>query len=98
MKMRTGLLAIGAACAACCVPLLLPLLAGAGLGTAAAGGALLFGLTLDQLLCFGLPAAILAALVAAWGLKRLRAGPADCGCQDQCAAEAATCSSQRRLS
>ncbi len=95
MKMRTGVLAIGVACAACCVPLLLPLLAGAGLGTAAAGGALLFGFTLDQILCFGLPAAILAGLVAAWGLKRLRAQPADCGRQGQCAAEPSPTGSSR---
>ena len=86
MKMRTGVLAIGAACAACCVPLLIPMLAGAGLGAATAtGGALLFGLTLDQLLCFGLPAGILVALVAVWWLKRPRAERADCGCQGQCA-------------
>lgn len=81
MKLRWGFLGLGAACAACCAPLLLPLLAGAGVVSAGAlSGAVLFDLTLDQILCYGLPLAGLLALVIVWARHRARARPASCAC------------------
>jgi hypothetical protein len=86
MKVRWGLIGLGVtACAACCAPLILPLLAGGGLISAGAlGGTLLFGLTLDQVLCFGLPLAALAFVLIA-GLRRaFRPKAAVCDCEASC--------------
>lgn len=81
MKLRWPLLAMGAACAACCIPLLLPFLAGAGL-VGASG--LLFGVTLDQLLCVGLPAVVAFSLLFVWLRRRARTKAADCECSSAC--------------
>lgn len=88
MRMRTGLLAVGAACAACCAPLLVPVFAGVGLtGAGVAGGALLLGLTLDQVLCFGLPVAALIAGGGLWWFRRVRARRNACRCKARCGVE-----------
>jgi hypothetical protein len=85
MKLRWGFLGLGAACAACCAPLVLPLLAGAGLVSAGAlSGAVLLGLTLDQILCYGLPLAGLLVLIIVWARRRARARPASCACGTVC--------------
>jgi hypothetical protein len=88
MKLRWGVLGIGAACAACCAPLLLPWLAGAGIaGAGALGGGLVLGLTPEQGLCVGIPLAVLGAVLLIWlrRLSRPRAKP--CGCQAACEIE-----------
>lgn len=89
MKLRWSLLGVGVACAACCIPLVLPLLAGAGLLTAgAAGSAVLFGLTLEQILCYGAPAgALMAALGLLWRRRRAAAKADACGCAPSCSVE-----------
>lgn len=87
MKLRWGLLGIGAACAACCIPLVLPLLAGVGVLTAGAGGARLLGLSLEQILCYGVPVAGLAAVGLVWWLRRAKARREACDCQDICAVD-----------
>jgi hypothetical protein len=80
MKLRWGIVGIGAACAACCVPLILPLLAGTG----ALGGSLLLGLTLDQILCVGLPLAGFGVLLFVWSRRLLRPKAKQCGCETSC--------------
>lgn len=96
MKLKTILL-LGAACAACCAPLLLPLLAGStvlGLGTAT-------GLTFASLE-LGLLAAGLAAV--AWVVYRYRARkrqkscacPPDGGCHTGSVCDVAVRSSSAR--
>lgn len=85
MKLRWGILGLGAACLACCAPLILPLLVSAGLIGATAGGAgLIFGLTLDQIVCVALPAAVLGGLALLWMRRRARAR-ASCACETTCA-------------
>lgn len=85
MKLRWGVLGIGAACAACCAPLVLPLLAGAGIASAGAvGGSLLFGLTLDQILCVGLPLAGLGVILLAWSRRLFRPKARQCDCEASC--------------
>lgn len=86
MKLRWGILGIGAACLACCAPLILPVLAGAGLISLGAGGAgmLLFGLTLDRVLCFGVPALGGLALAFLWLRSRSQAKAAQCACEEEC--------------
>ena len=86
MKLRWPMIAAGAACAACCAPLLLPLLAGTGLaGVGAALGARLSGLCLDDAVCIGLAAA--AGGVAIYFVVRsLRVRKAkSCDCETSCA-------------
>ena len=66
MKKSVATLGVVAACAVCCAPLLLPLLAGAGLvGAGAAGGGLLLGLPPDLVICGGI--ALAAGLQVAIG-------------------------------
>jgi hypothetical protein len=84
MKLRWGFLGIGAACLACCAPLILPVLAGAGLVSLGAGGAGLFGLTLDQMLCLGVPALGGLALAYLWWRGRSQAKAARCACEEAC--------------
>ena len=87
MKLRWGILGLGAACLACCAPLILPLLASAGLIGATAGGAgLILGLTLDQIVCVVLPAAALGGLAFLWLRRRARA-KASCACETTCTPE-----------
>lgn len=88
-KIAAGL---GAACAACCAPLLLPLLVGAGgasLAGATASGFL--GASWGEVACI----AILAALVVGTAVLALRAGTprkraAECACNST-SAEGASC-------
>jgi hypothetical protein len=81
MKLRWSIFGIGAACAACCAPLVLPLIAGAGItGAGALGGSLLFGFTLDQILCVGLPLAAVGVILAVWSWRLLRPKAKPCGC------------------
>ncbi|WP_340645169.1 hypothetical protein [Phenylobacterium sp.] len=89
MKLRWGFLGIGVACLACCAPLILPVLAGAGLVSLGVGGAgmMLFGLTLDQVLCFGVPALGILALAFLWWRDHSRAKAAQCGCEEVCDAQ-----------
>lgn len=69
--MKTGLTTLGAvaACAACCVPLLLPILtaAAAGAGT----GTLLFGLPSDSVVCATIAAGLAVGLTL-WTRRRRR--------------------------
>ena len=88
MEMKKGLAAAGivAACAACCAPLLLPVLTGVGVaafGTAGAGA--LFGLPADVVICGGIAAAALAG-IAAWALqqRRKRVTEKACACESSC--------------
>jgi hypothetical protein len=85
MRVRTGVLAVAAACVACCAPLLLPLLAGAGIVTGtAAGGGLLLGLSLKEIVCVGAPNAALTAVVIIDWRERVRAKRAECACPTAC--------------
>jgi len=85
MKLRWGIYGIGAACTACCAPLVLPLIAGGGIaGAGALGGSLLFGLTLDQILCVGLPVVGLGVILVVWSWRLLRAKTKPCGCGTTC--------------
>ena len=70
---------LGVACLGCCAPLILPLLAG---GTLAAGAGVGLGVSLDQLICIGLPALGVLGLGAWWILKR-RPKPS-CACETAC--------------
>lgn len=86
MKLRWTILGLGAACAACCTPLILPLLGGLGLGGAALS--MVAGkVTLDQLICLGLPMAITLGIGLVWMRRRqhLKSG---CACPDRCDVEA----------
>lgn len=63
-------LLMGAACAACCAPLLLPILGGAGLaGGAAAAGGWLARLKLSDIVCLGVIVALAVALMI-WGVRK----------------------------
>jgi membrane protein implicated in regulation of membrane protease activity len=85
MKLRWGILGVGAACAACCIPLILPLVLGAGIaGAGALGGSLLLGFTLDQVLCVGLPLAALGVLLVVWSRRVFRSRAKPCGCEASC--------------
>lgn len=90
MKRNTLLtwLGLGAACAACCAPLLLPLFAGAGAaGAGVFAGSRLFGLSIDAIVC----GAILVALVVGIGLwliqRRRTTKAAVCACETACDVE-----------
>ena len=85
MKLRWGFWGRGAACVACCAPLVLPWLAGAGLlGLSAGGaGAVFFRLGLEQILCYGVPVLGLAALLVMW-LRRTIVKRRVCACQTSC--------------
>lgn len=84
MKKRLAAAGLVAACAACCAPLLLPVLAGAGLiGVGTVGGGLLAGIPLDALICGALPLAALAGF-AIWSYRRRKAALAQCNCESLC--------------
>jgi len=91
MKLRWTFLGLGAACAACCAPLILPLLGGIGvLGVTGAMAAWASKVTLDQVLCLGAP---LAAFAVAGGwmiIKSRRKNAQTCDCPQAC--DAQTCS------
>ena len=79
------LLGLGAACAVCCAPLVLPLFAGAGLlGVGASAGGFAFGLTADQAICGGVAVAALAGLVFYVMRERRKMKAASCGCETTC--------------
>jgi len=81
-------LGLGAACAACCAPLLLPLFAGAGAAGARlfAGGRLL-GLPLDVLVCGAILVAIAVGIGLWWMQRRRAAKAAACACETSCVVE-----------
>lgn len=86
-KSIMGLLGIGTACAACCTPLLAPLLAALGLSGVLA---LRIGsVSLDEIVCVYGPwiaGAGVAALLAriGWGMWRRRGATAACDCAAVC--------------
>lgn len=86
-------LGLGAACAACCAPLLLPLIAGAGgAGLAGATASGFLGASWGEIVCI----AILAALAVGTVVLALRAGArrkraAECTC-GSASADGASCS------
>ena len=86
-KVITGL---GVACAACCAPLLLPLLGvagGAGVASAAASG--LFGRTWAQLACDAVIVALAASALFLWLRGRAkRKQAASCACEPATANDA----------
>jgi dihydroxyacetone kinase-like predicted kinase len=82
-----------AACAVCCAPLILPILASVGLvGAGAAGAGFLAGVSLDTIICGGIAAAV-ATGVLAWVLQRRRAAAAQASCNCEAACNTETCSS-----
>lgn len=84
MKKRLVALGLVGACAVCCAPLLLPVLAGAGLaGAGAAGGVLLAGIPVDAILCGVLPVLALGGF-AVWSYRRRKAAQAACDCEASC--------------
>jgi hypothetical protein len=84
MKKRLAALGLVGACAVCCAPLLLPMLAGAGLaGAGAAGGGLLAGLPVDAIVCWALPLMALGGY-AVWAYRRRKAAQAACNCEASC--------------
>jgi hypothetical protein len=85
MEIKKGLGAVGivAACAACCAPLLLPMLSGVGVAAAGtAGASALFGLPADVVICGGLAAATLTG-IGLWSYLQSRkaAAKAACACK-----------------
>ena len=84
MKKRLAVLGVVGACAVCCAPLLLPVLAGAGLaGAGAAGAGLLAGLPVDAIVCGVLPVMALGGY-AVWARRRRKAAQAACTCEAAC--------------
>jgi hypothetical protein len=79
MKKRWIAGLLGVACIGCCAPLILPLLAG---GTLAAGAGVGLGVSLDQLICIGLPLLVIVGLGTWWVLKRRP--KATCACDTAC--------------
>lgn len=77
MKTLSALLGIGAACAVCCAPLLVPLIGGTGLLAAWAT------VSADTLIC-GAVFAGLSAFGAYWLLARRKKRAATCDCADAC--------------
>lgn len=76
MKSKLGFAGLALVCAACCAPLLVPLLAGTGatLGFAA--------VSLDAVLCIGIPA--LALMGGGVWLALRKRQRASCECRDSC--------------
>lgn len=90
MKKRWAALGLVGACAVCCAPLILPLLAGAGLvGASAVGGGLLAGMPLEAILCAALPLMAVGGL-AVWAYRRRQAARAACDCPSACSTSACT--------
>jgi hypothetical protein len=77
MKSRVPVVGLAIACAACCIPLLFPLLAGTGLVAEVAS------LSMDLLVCgmIGVGAAGLAGYLF---ISRRRRNKAACGCTTSC--------------
>jgi hypothetical protein len=89
MNKRLATVGVVAACAACCAPLILPLLSGAGLvGAGLIGGGVLLGVPLDAWICGGIALAVVAGIFL-WARHRRRAQAAPaCGCQTACSTKA----------
>ncbi|MFM5967664.1 MAG: hypothetical protein ACKOQ8_01315 [Micrococcales bacterium] len=68
MKSKLGIAGLGLACAACCAPLLVPLLAGTGLAAGVAA------LSLDAILCGAIAVLALGAAVY-WAVSRSKKQP-----------------------
>jgi len=76
MNMKLGTAGLALACAACCAPLLVPMLAGTGVALGFAA------VSLDAALCIGIPALALVGAGVWFALhKRERVS---CECQDTC--------------
>ena len=86
MKLRWELLGAGAACAACCAPLIASPLAGLGLlGGGAVGAGEWLALPAEHVICLAAAAGIIAGLaLLAWGLIRRPGKVADCACRTRC--------------
>lgn len=83
-----------AACAACCAPLLLPLLSGVGLaGASATGGRLLLGLPPDLVICGTVALATVTGLYL-WARQRRPKAQIICGCETARSPE--TCGTKNR--
>lgn len=82
MKKRWIAGLLGLACLGCCLPLVLPFIAG---GTLLTGAGLGLGLSLDQLICIGLPVLAVSGVGGWWLLKRRP--KAACVCDTACAVE-----------
>lgn len=79
-------LGVGAACVACCAPLIAPLLFGAG--TIGVGTSV--GLSLDQAICGGIAAAALGGFSYwLWRNQQKAKAARSCGCDTAC--DARTC-------
>ena len=88
MNKRLAALGLVGACAVCCAPVLLPMLAGAGLaGAGAAGGGLLAGLSVDAIVCAVLPLMGLGGY-AVWAYRRREPAQAACECESACSTAA----------
>lgn len=76
---------IGATCAACCVPLLLPLVGSAGLvGASVAGAAALLALPLDLIICGSIAISLAAAGLVLAIRRRSTIRPVLCNCETAC--------------
>jgi hypothetical protein len=96
MKKRLAALGLVGACAVCCAPLLLPMLAGAGLvGAGAAGGGLLAGIPVDAIVCGALPLMALGGF-AVWAYRRRKAAQAACDCEAACSTTSCSPGASRR--
>lgn len=76
MNLKLGFAGLALACAACCAPLLVPLLAGTGVALGFAA------VSIDAALCIGIPALGLVG-GGVWLALRKRQR-ASCDCQDSC--------------
>lgn len=87
MKKALAVLGLAGACAICCAPLLVPVLAGAGLaGAGSVGAGLMAGVSVDAIICGALPLMGLAgyAAYAISAYRRRKAAEAACNCQSVC--------------
>lgn len=75
-------LGLGAACAACCLPLIIPIAASIGLSGLAAAN--IAGFSVEFILCALLPltAIVGLGLIALWRMRRRKR--ADCNCESAC--------------
>jgi hypothetical protein len=96
--MKKSLIAAGlvAACAVCCAPLVLPILASASVvGAGAAGAGFVAGVSMDTIVCGGIAAAVATGVLAwAWRRRQVAAAQVRCNCEAACNTE--TCSPLQR--
>ncbi len=79
MKKRWMASLLGVACMGCCAPLFLPLVAG---GTLFAGTSVGLGVSLERIICIGLPLLAITGLGTWWAFKRRPKPP--CACETAC--------------